>query len=254
MVTAKCLRKPSPCLLRALRRSGACFVLLVIATSSGCHKATPSGPAFDLGAVVGQPYDAVKATLGAPISAPAPTDGTAQVTYKKGNYTLVVEYRVASGRIRSLTLTPNESVKDDDKAELLGAGNLKDGDARYTVDYVEDPNVIGRTSGLKITVPPQQHKVTMRVTCSTPQSVEVTYSAPSALDKDTQSGQPFNTVPPWYGDTSAPSETVLSMQAVPIRDFPNPNDDTTVQIEVDGKVAAQGKFERGRANCSLELN
>ncbi|HEX8551383.1 MAG TPA: hypothetical protein VF681_07480 [Abditibacteriaceae bacterium] len=228
------------------------FALLL----SGCGRKAPAGPIFDISALVGSKFEGVVKVLGEAETAAVESAGaeTKRAQFKKNDAVLAVEYLQRNGRVVSFTLSPNASVKDEEKAQLLKLGNLKESDPRYRIEYVEDANQVFRFAGVRVIPAPVRHEVVLRIVGTG--MVAARYTAPNG-ENGTVPGETFYTIPPWDIKFTAETGTVVGIEAGPAtalrNGVPTGKSEAEVQILVDGKIVQQKK-SIGVAEVEAELD
>jgi hypothetical protein len=101
-----------------------------------------------------------------------------------------------------------ESFKEEEKATFLQTGTLREGDARYSIDWVEDSDKVFNFSGVRVTPAPVTYQVTLRVSGS--QSLVAVNYAVSGNGANNPAEQ-FLTMPVW--DSSFPQLPVPSSKS-----------------------------------------
>lgn len=238
-------------------------LLMSLALIAGCRRA-PSGPAFNVPSLIGHKIGDIRPLLRAsatPVaasnSAPASTQAGSE-TFASGDYVLEVDYLPRNGRITTMRFSPADAAKpirEADKPAMLQAGTLREDDARYALEWIEDPQQSERFAGVRIVPAPKTHTVLLRVAGGA-SLLSVSYHAPQSVSPGTSPGQPFMTIAPWEATFSAPTGTVVGIEAGPSAGAGRSAalGVPSVQIVVDGKVAMQSAPSLGVASCSLELD
>lgn len=232
------------------------FVSLLAA--SGCRRDAPrEGPVFDVPSLLGKRIALVEKSLGAPNADDAtlqkPNGVEAHKTWRRDGFRLAVYYGLRNNRVTGFSIAPDDASQswgEEEKIARLLDFNLREGDARYSLDWLEDANKPLRFSGLRVTPAPISYKVVLRVEGAAG-LVGVRYTPLQPAD----AGGDLMTVPPWETSFTAQTGTVLSLQAGPLQ-MPGKASSTaktTVQIVVDGLVMAQKSSAGGVASCSWEL-
>ena len=218
---------------------------LVLCLTTSCQRAaTP--PPFDVAALVGLPIDEIAKKLGAPQTATDPN----QKTWTKDGATLNVTFKPRSGRVTELTLigrAPENAVRENEQNQLLGDGNLKPNDARYSVDWIEAPERPLYYNGVRIVPAPRTYKVQLRV--SGPSDLlQVAYALPGANPPS----ETFITIAPWDIVATVPDNTQIQLSARTARYGTIATSPILAEILVDGKVVESKKVSV-IANCDWEL-
>lgn len=224
----------------------------------GCRRDAPrEGPVFDVPSLGAKRIGQVEKILGAPAADDAtlqmPNGAEAHKTWRRDGFRLSVHYGLRNNRVTNFLIAPDDasqSWSEKEKAARLNDFNLREGDARYSLEWIEDANKPLRFSALRVTLAPIQYKIVLRVS-GTAGLVAIRYAPLQAAD----AGGDIMTVPPWETSFSAQTGTVLSLEAGPLQGPGVPFSDgrTTVQVIVDGRVMAQKSSEGGIASCSWEL-
>lgn len=233
-------------------------LLLFLFLSWGCHRAAPrQGPIFDVASLVGRRMAEIDKILGAPAAndenTPIPNAGEARKTWRRDGCQLSIDYLVRNNRVTNFSLAPDDASRawsEEEKAARLADFNLREGDARYALEWLEDANKPLRFSGLRVTPAAIKYQVVLRVSGANG-LVSVRYSPLQAGDEGG-----IMTLPPWEVAFSAQTGTVVTIEAGPFQEpgkMPTIGGKTTVQIIVDGKVMAEKSSEGGVASCALEL-
>lgn len=239
--------------------AGIWAVVLGVGLGAGCQRA-PSGPAFDVPALVGQKIEAIRPRIvgpGTPAPVPTLSGDAGSETFAAHDYRLEIDYLKRNGRVTMLRLLPSDAtqpVKESDKPAFLQVGKLREDDPRYALEWIEDPQNALSFAGVRIVPVPKTHTVMLRVV-SGAGLLDVSYNAPQAAMTGTVPGQKFITLAPWEATFSAPTGTVVGIEAVASSSARASSSGAPgVQIVVDGKVAAQSAPSLGTASCSLELD
>ena len=229
--------------MKSLLAAVLCALALCLTTS--CQRAA-APPPFDVAALVGLPIDEITKKLGAPQTSPAPN----QKTWTRGEASLTATFKPLSGRVTEFTLVaraPETAVRDGEQNQLLGAGNLKPDDARYSVDWIEAPNRPLYFNGVRIVPAPRTYQVQLRVSGPS-DMLQISYSLPGA----TPPTATFLTVAPWDIAATAPDDTPIQLSARTAQDGAIASSPIVTEILVDGKVVARKKVSVV-ANCNWEL-
>ncbi len=226
-----------------------CLTFLCLALLGGCKKA-PAPPAFDVPALIGLPIGAVEQKLGAPTASPASVGNPNQKTWTRGDATLSVTFKPVSGRVTELVMVarkPEDALRDSEQNELLGAGKLKSGDARYSVDFIEAPERPLYFNGVRIVPAPRTYKVQVRVSGGS-DMLQVGYSLPGANPPE----QTFLTIAPWDMTATLPDDARIQLFARVAQSGVLASTPIVAEIVVDGKVVASKKASVV-ASCDWEL-
>lgn len=248
------------------------IAILLLSCSLGCHRKGGATVVFDVPALLGKSIDEVTAALhGATVTDVASNGQSSgdnqlmQRDFRKGGQTLHVTYKTSSKKVTEFAMEVDPqtgSIKDDDKDSFLSLANLKDQDARYSLELTEDPNKVFSFTGVKVTPNPVPHHVVFSVG-GTQFMTTMTYAV-RANGSDVKTDTIQN-LPPWKQETdvnvAATDDTTLSLGAMPYTGeafspsrIPLPADyKVTLQIIVDGKVRAETTSTGFAANCSTQL-
>ena len=224
-----------------------CALALCLTTS--CQRAT-TPPPFDVAALVGLPIDELTKKLGAPQTSPEAASNPNQKTWKKGDASLTATFKPLSGRVTELILVaraPENAVRDGEQSQLLGDGNLKQNDARYSVDWIEAPERPLYYNGVRIVPAPRTYQVQLRVN-GPPDMLQISYSLPGA----TPPGETFLTIAPWNIKATVPDDTRVQLIARTAQFGAIASSPILAEIVVDGKVVASRKVSVV-ASCEWEL-
>ena len=233
-----------------------CIVALGLSTLSGCRKA-PAPPPFDVPALIGLPIAEVTRTLGAPDGASGAAPGTipggadaanaTQKVWTRGGAKLTVNFKPVSGRVTDLSLVADKSVRDGEQNELLALGRLKQGEARYSTDLIEAPDLALGYNGVRITPAPRTYKVQLRVTGPS-ELLQVGYTMSGA----TPPGENVLTIAPWDVSATLPDGATIQLSAHLAQGQMLASTPMIAEILVDGKVVASKKASV-IATCAWEL-
>jgi hypothetical protein len=176
--------------------------------------------------------------------------------WRRQGHALTAEYLKRNGRITTFTLAPEDatqSFKEEEKAEFLKTGTLREGDTRYNLDWIEDNDKVFNFSGVRVTPAPVTYQVTLRVSGS--QSlVGVQYAVKNNGAND--ASETFLTMPVWDLNISAVTGASITVSASPVNTpqmRTTDNTKVTAQIIVNGKVAQEKTSQGGAVECTLEL-
>ncbi len=222
---------------------------LVLCLTTSCQQAPTPSP-FDVAALVGLPIDQVSAKLGAPQSSPDTATSPNQKTWKKGDASLTATFKPLNGRVTELILVasaPSDAVRDGEQNQLLEEANLKQNDARYSVDWIEAPERPLYYNGVRIVPAPRTYQVQLRVSGPS-DMLQVSYSLPGA----TPPSQTLLTVAPWNIEATVPDNTPLQLSARTARLGTIANVPILAEIVVNGQVVASQKVSVV-ASCAWEL-
>ncbi len=217
------------------------LVALTLATLSGCQRA-PAPPPFDVPALIGLPVAQVEQKLGVPA-----TQTANQKTWTKDDATLTTTFKPVSGRVTELTLASSETVREEKQSELLQPGQLKPEDKRYSVDWIEAPDVAMSYNGVRIVPAPRTYKVEVRVN-GPQQMLQVSY----ALSGANPPGETFLTIAPWYQSAVLADDATVQLSARLAQSRLPAETPIVAEILVDGKVVASKKASVV-ATCEWEL-
>ena len=130
-------------------------VLLVACLTAGCGGSSPPEPStYDVPSLVGKDIGGVKAVLG------PPEDDTEKIwpngddennkEWNKNKKMLLVTFRKNTRKITDFFVgCDSSSGACGDKQHLLQIGNLKEGDARYRIEFVPAMGHPGEFTGVK---------------------------------------------------------------------------------------------------------
>ena len=222
-----------------------CLFALCLVALSGC-RSTPAPPPFDVPALIGLPIQQIEQKLGAPNN--AATASANQKSWAKNGATLTATFKPNNGRVTELTLIEaGEAVRDGEQQTLLKSGKLKQGDARYSTDYIEAPDRPLYYNGVRIVPAPRTYNVQLRLS-GPPQMLQVGYSMSGANPP----GDNFLTIAPWDVSATLADDAQIQFGARLAQSQLPANTPIVVEILVDGKVVASKKASIV-ANCSYEL-
>jgi len=223
-------------------------VALVLLT--GCHQ-KPAGPVWDVSTFVGLPIDGAKGILGAPRSETTTDPSQSQSIWNREEATLTATWKPTNKRVTEWALVSRDedhAVSEDNRASLLTAGNLKDGDPRYSVDYIEAPNRPLFYTGVKIVPALKNHSVTLRLSGS-PSLVQVSYNISGGQAK---SDSPL-TIAPWSETFTLPDDSKISLSASFFKSIGASARDMKIEILSDGKVVGSAASAGSSITCEAEL-
>jgi len=191
---------------------------------------------------------------------PAASEGSGRRQWRKQGHVLRLDYRQRSERVTAFRLSLDDSqktIKEDEKNELLSVALLQESDARYNLEWEEDPDLVERYRGVQVVPAPRQHKVTLRVTG---QNLGARTLLQFGFRVTGNSGEnPAEgglTIAPWDYEFQAQDGTQLKLEATPhySRTAIPIDARVTVQIEVDGKVVSEQTASAGGvSSCDWEL-
>lgn len=240
-------------------RRGLVLLCLALSCLPGCGPKKPAGPAFDVASVIGLKIGQVTARLGAGQELPGVSTADGRKQWRKDGYVLRADYRKRNGRVTGWTLgfeDAAQTVKEEEKKELLNAARLAESDARYSVEWEEDPERVDRFKSVQITPAPRRHKVVARLTGQNLGMTLVQFALSISGNEGENPTENGLTLPPWNHQLEAQDGTQIKLEAVPrTANFNVPaNAQITLQIEVDGKVVAkQTGSAGGAASCDWEV-
>lgn len=217
---------------------------------AGCGS-RPSGPVWNVPALVGKPIEAVNAQLGAGQSGTAGDANSQQSIWKRADTTLTATWRPTNKRVTEWTLLARDdahAVRDEEKNQLLVVGQLKENDPRYSLDWIESSERPLFYTGVRVVPALQNHAVTLRVSGG-PALVQVVYSISGAQGKKDDT----LTAPPWQEEFSLPDDTQISLSATVFKTFAGGTGELKAEIIADGKVVASATGSEGGAKCETEL-
>ena len=218
------------------------FPLLV----AGCPSQPPT-PVWDVPSLVGKPIDAVKQTLGPP-QEEVKKDALLQSTWTRDNITLSATSK-ANKRVTGWTLVSRDeshAVREEERASLLVPGTLKDGDARYTLDYIEAENRPLFFTGVRAIPAVRTHSVVLRLSGSG-SLVQVSYAITGAQAKDSTTLM----VAPWEEPLSLPDDAKIVLSAFVVKAVGQ--SDMKIEIVSDGKIVASAASSGAPIKCEAEL-
>ncbi|RYX83085.1 hypothetical protein EON83_16165 [bacterium] len=225
-------------------------LLLMSWAVSGCGSRS-SGPIWNMPELMGQPIDVVKQKLGDPQST-ASTDGiTEQTTWTRDGATLSANWKISSKRVKDWTLMARDdshAVREEEKPQLLQAGQLKETTPEYTIDYIESPERPLFFTGVHITPALKNHSVTLRLT-GTPASVRVAYTMTGPQAKTER----FVTMTDWQEKFTLPDDTQISTRAYLDRLLAPGTATIKLEILVDDKVVSTAESTGNLIICETEL-
>ena len=144
------------------------FVCLLLLGVSGCNRA-PSGPVFNVPALMGKTIDEATQKLGPPIRTENGPDNLPRRVWVKNDVTLWANWKAQSGRITRWGFRARDdknAVSEENRADLLKTIEATDSDARYSVQWNEAPERPLFYTGATIVPVPQTHTVKFRITGS----------------------------------------------------------------------------------------
>lgn len=215
---------------------------------AGC-RSQPAAPLWNVPLLVGKPIDAVKATLGPP-QEEVGKDATLQSTWKQGDITLSATSKTSNKRVTQWTLVSRDeshAVREEDRAALLVPGTLKDGDPKYTLDWIEAENRPLFYTGVRVIPALRTHAVVLRFSGSA-SLVEVSYSVAGTQPKDSTQA----TIAQWEEPLSLPDDSKITLSATIIKAV-GPQRDMKIEIVSDGKVVASAASSGASIKCEAEL-
>jgi hypothetical protein len=235
--------------MQHLRFSRLLFSCLICCLLAGCNR-RPSGPVWNVDAFVGQNIDVLAKQLGPAQKQSTIDEKRAQRIWHKDDHTLQVTYKTLSKRVTDFTLISREAtdaVQEGNKAALLEPGQLKEGDPRYTLEYIEAPERALFYTGVKVLPVPRNHTVTLRVTGSDAM-LEVRYVAPGTSG----AGDELLTLPPWEKTVSVPDDGQVFLSS---RIYKNLGGAFHMKTEIlaDDKVLAQAASTGQPIQCQWEF-
>lgn len=134
---------------------------LLLALLAGCNsqaKPTHTKPTLivDIPSLIGKSYKQIQGKLGKPTENTKPTDAARKAgiwsnSWWFDNGLLAVEYRLDNYKVINFFLATSESAYGTkNKTSLLKAGNLKENDPRYTLQFVKAKNTTDEYTGIFI--------------------------------------------------------------------------------------------------------
>jgi hypothetical protein len=237
-----------------LKKPVFCALVCVLA---GCSRSQE--PPWNVSAIMGQPIEAAKRTLGTPqqellpptagpvAALPSPT---AQSTWKSDDTTLSAIWNTGNKRVTSWTLSrPDaDAVREEDKAALLRPGRLQENDSRYSVEWLEAPERPLFYSGAKIIPAPKNHAVTLRVTGGSA-LLEISYQTGGPQSQN----ETFITIAPWEIKTTLPDGAQVMLQSRVVKAGGGGTSEVNVEIISDGKAVARASSTGQPVKCQFEL-
>ena len=227
--------------MKSLRLALLCLTICCLTVLGGCRQ-PPAPPPFDVPAIIGLPIAQVEQKLGAPSG----KTGDNQKTWTKNGATLTATFR-PNGRVTELTLTGEQTVRDGEQEQLLEAGQIKQGDARYSVDWIEAPDRPLYYNGARITPAPRTYQVQLRVTGAT-EMLQVGYSMSGAQPP----AETFFTIAPWDQTATLTDDAHIELGARLTQSGMLAATPIVAEILVNGKVVASKKASVV-ATCSYDL-
>ncbi len=223
------------------------LALPILVFVSGCAR-KPAGPVWDVPTFVGLPIDQAKAKLGAPQTEVTVDTSQTQSVWTREGATLTATWKPTNKRVTSWKLVSREekeAASEEKRAALLKAGNFKEGDARYSVDYVEAPNRPLFYTGVRIVPALKNHQVVLRLSGS-PSLVQVDYDAGGK-------GGSTLTIAPWSETFTLPDDSKISLSASFFKSISGSASDMKIEILSDGKVIGSDAASGGSVTCEAEL-
>lgn len=217
---------------------------------SGCHS-RPATPAWDVPALVGQPIDAVKRKLGTPQEEAAPDASSGQSTWRRDGTTLSAKWRTGNKRVTEWTLVSRDeahAVREEEHAALLLPGQLKENDARYSLDWLETPERPLFYNGVRVIPALKNHTVVLRLSGS-PALVQLSYSITGPQSK----GEEILVIAPWEETFTLPDDCQLSLAVALAKTIAPGQPNMKIEIVSDGRVLSQAASSGASIHCQSEL-
>jgi hypothetical protein len=134
------------------------LLLLLLLAGCGAPRQSEVAAIFDVPYLLDKPIPSLRKALGRPSVDTEPTEGDGKAEIKewhkawsRGMLTLEVTYRPADGQATAFLLkTDDPSGATNDTSRLLALGGIREGDARYKVEFVEAKSGSGKYAGVKV--------------------------------------------------------------------------------------------------------
>ena len=226
------------------------FILLLLFVGCRREPPAPTGPVFDVPSLLGKTISEIEKILGPTPTVTKEGETLSRKVWKRDGYTLTITYSPPSGFVSGFTLDTEEARKDEKRDNFLKIGNLKEGDERYQISFIEAEDKVFYFTGARVDVP-QTHKVEFRV--DGPQAV-VTVTYAMLAEGSGGSGDSIMTVPPWTTQTTATigQQIVLSVAVMTKPGQMPPPQKLKLQIIVDGRVLKEASAS-GYAKAEVKL-
>lgn len=226
------------------------LVALACGGMAGCHS-QPSGPIWNVPAVVGRPIDAVKKQLVGGQDGAASDATLKQSTWMRQGTTLSATWRPTNRRVTEWTLIARDeahAVREEERDQLLKIGQLQDNNPAYSLDWIEANDRPLFYTGVRVTPALKNHAVTLRLSGSSA-LVQVSYSVTGTVPKNEET----ITVPPWQEDLTLPDDSQITLTAVLYKTLDGAASSMKVDILSDGKVVGTASTTGGSVRCRAEL-
>ena len=221
-----------------------------VALVSGCHS-RPTGPVWDVPALVGQPIDAASQTLGPAQEGAATDPAQRQSTWTREGTTLSATWKPGNKRVTAWTLVSRDqdhAVREEDRALLLTPGRLQENDARYSLDWIEAPDRPLFYTGVRVVPAPKNHAVVLRLS-GVPSLVQLTYSITGAQGKN----ETILVIAPWEEPFTLPDDSQISLKATVARTIAGNAPNMKIEIISDGQVVGSAASAGQTISCQTEL-
>lgn len=225
-----------------------CLPLLFLLFVGGCPRQppAPTGPDFDIPALVGKTQTQVEAQLGASSTTPK--------SWQRGESKLTAEFSQSGLPTGFLLEGDGTPIKDDKQDAFLKQGNLQTDDPRYQVAFVEAPDKVFHFTGARVELP-STHQIELRL--NGPEMLtEFSYD----IGGNTSGGSGEErtlTIPPWNSASEKLQASIGQKITMSARIFTKPgqippNHKLQLQIVVDGRVLKESTGP-GYAQCEVVL-
>lgn len=235
--------------MKSLPARFAPLVLLGCALS-GCGS-RPSGPVWNVPALVGQPIDVVKQKLGTAQSEEAPDASSGQSSWKRGDATLSAKWNTGNKRVTEWTLVSRDeshAVSEENHAALLSPGQLKENDPRYSLDWIEAPQRPLFYTGVRVVPALKNHEVVLRLTGS-PALVQLSYAITGTGAKS----EAILVIAPFEQPFTLPDDSQVSLTATVAKTIAGNQPNMKIEIISDGRVIGQAASSGATIRCEAEV-
>ncbi len=229
---------------------GAAIVSVVVPVVGGCASRSAT-PLWNLPALIGQPMEVARKTLGKPHSESQVAPGTRQGLWKRDDTTLRVTWKSRSGRVIAYEVISRDdarALRDGETAPLLIPGQLKENDPRYSTQWIEATDRPLFYTGVKVVPAPKNHPVVIRVSGSQA-LLQVAYQVSSASG----TSENFMTIAPWEASFTLPDDATIAVAADLYKPLSKTPFQMKVEIIADGKVVASDASTGRTVRCNYEL-
>jgi hypothetical protein len=206
-------------------------------------------PVWNLAPLIGQNIEVVTQQLGKPQAQSTLAPNQAQGTWRRDDNILRVSWKINSKRVTGfeiITRQDADAVREEEKAQLLIGGQLKEDDPRYSVEYIEAKDRPLFYTGVKVLPTPKNHNLVLRVTGSEA-LLQVTYQGGGA------GSDSFLTLPPWEKSAVVPDDTQVVLASRIYKNVSGEPFRMKTEIVSDGKVVASAESTGQPIQCAWEF-